>query len=145
MFCQDKNFSKNLLFLRSGRTMLVFYFWLSLPYLMLFPIFNSLHFEKSSNMVKNCQKIKKSLYLVAWNAFLHGTLGTRNLVFRYPFHYYPSRDRLWISFFPMGYSRKLNGNMRIYLFSSQKRNISPFFFESWDWTVNKPRDTLRSP
>ena len=70
--------------------------------------------------------------LLNWNAWIK------------KYYISPSRDRLWISFFPaMGYSRKLNGNIRIYLFSSQKQNISPFFL--WDWTMNKPTytDTLK--
>ena len=58
-----------------------------LPNLMFFSTLWSLmlHFDKSSNMAKIWQKMKKNL---AFNPFLHGTAGTRNPGFGYPFRQY---------------------------------------------------------
>ena len=59
-----------------------------LPYLMIFQSSaapnRALHFEKSSNMEKIWQKMKKSIVLLAFNSFLHGTAGTQIPVFEYP-------------------------------------------------------------
>ena len=40
--------------------------------------FRVLHFEKSSNMSKIWQKMKKRLVQLAFKTFLHGNVGTRN-------------------------------------------------------------------
>ena len=50
--------------------------------------FSILIFEKSSNMAKLFQKMKKSLVKFAVNEFLHGIVGTQNPSFVYPFRQY---------------------------------------------------------
>jgi len=73
--------------LMSSRTRLFFIVLPNfLPYLMIFQssaaFFVMPHFEKSSNMAKFWQKMKKSLVRLAFNPFL------QNASFGYPFHHY---------------------------------------------------------
>ena len=54
------------------------------------------NFEKSSNMPKIWQKMKKSLVQLALNPFLHGTSITLNPGFGYPKHNFKAQQPVLI-------------------------------------------------